>query len=71
MGAIPNAENNINTPKIHFEISTDASETRWAAAGGSNSIWGFWSQNDKTYHISYLELLVIKIVNQKLYGTTV
>lgn len=38
VGAIPNAENNINTPKIHFEINIDASETRWAAADGSNPI---------------------------------
>ena len=38
VGAIPNAENNINTPKIHFEINIDASETRWVAADGSNPI---------------------------------
>lgn len=60
VGAIPNAENNINTPKIHFEINIDASETRWAGADGSNPIYGFWSEDYKTYHISYLELLVIK-----------
>ena len=27
---------------------------------GSNPTWEFWSENDKNYHINYLELLAIK-----------
>ena len=56
LGAIPNAKNNINTPQADFEINNDASETGWGATDGSNSTWGFWSKNDKKYHINYLEL---------------
>ena len=52
LGAIPNAKNNINTPQTDFEINTDASETGWGATDGSNPTSGFWSENDKKYHIS-------------------
>ena len=52
LGAIPNAKNNINTPQADFEINTDASETGWGATDGSNPTSGFWSENDKKYHIS-------------------
>ena len=60
LGAIPNAKVNINTLQADFGIITDANETRWGATDGSNPTWGFWSEIDKKYHISYPELLVIK-----------
>ena len=35
LGAISNAENNINTPQLDFEINTDASKIGWGATDGS------------------------------------
>ena len=60
LGGVPNAKNNINTPQADFEINTDASETGWGATDGCNPTCGFLSENDKKYHINYLELLAIK-----------
>ena len=52
--AIPNAKNNINTHQTDFEINTDPSETGWGDTDGSNPTWGFWSENDKKYHINWV-----------------
>ena len=38
---IPNAINSINIPQLHFEISTDASESGWGATDGVNPIAEF------------------------------
>ena len=59
LGAIQNTKNN-NFPRVDFEIKTDASETVWGNTDGSNPTWGFQSENDKNYHINYLELLALK-----------
>ena len=36
LGAIPNAENHINTPYVDSEVVTDASKTEQEAKGSSN-----------------------------------
>ena len=57
-----------------FEINTGASETGWGAMDGSNPTWGFWSENDKNYHINYLKLLAIKhavMIYEDIWGRAV
>ena len=58
--AIPNAKDEINTSQVSFEINTVASKTGWEAANGSNSTWGYWSENKKIYYINYLEVAALK-----------
>lgn len=49
--------NPIRTQKYKIVISSDASRTGWGAVSNSIITRGFWSMNDKKFHINYLELL--------------
>ena len=66
-------KNNIKD-SVHFikdgvydmTIHTDASTTGWGATDGINDIYGFWSKNDRQFHINYLELLTVKLALETL-----
>ncbi|XP_063366186.1 uncharacterized protein LOC134654648 isoform X1 [Cydia amplana] len=49
--------NPIRTKKYKIIISSDASRSGWGAESNSITTRGFWSQDDKKFHINYLELL--------------
>lgn len=49
--------NPIRTYMYILEIFTDASTTGWGAACGTEKIGGFWSPDEQSQHINYLELL--------------
>ena len=40
--------------------NSDVNETERGATDEFNRTWVFWSENDKNYHIDYLEILAIK-----------
>ena len=47
----------INKLQYSLEIFTDSSLTGWGACYNDEKIHGFWSAEERTYHINYLELL--------------
>lgn len=47
----------IKTDTYCLEIFSDASTTGWGAACGEQRASGPWSEQERTYHINYLELL--------------
>ena len=40
-------------------LTTDASQNGWGAVYDDTSTGGFWSDEEKSYHINYLELLAV------------
>ncbi|XP_025835996.1 uncharacterized protein LOC112906304 [Agrilus planipennis] len=56
---VPKSFNNIRVDKYHMEIFTDASGSGWGAYCRGNSTHGFWSDEEKKFHINYLELLAL------------
>lgn len=51
--------NQIRFGRYSREIFTDASLTGWGAVCGQERTHGFWSPEDKRFHINYLELLAV------------
>ena len=49
----------IKEPPIFKTIFTDASNSGWGAWCDFNYVSGFWSENDKSFHINFLELKAI------------
>lgn len=56
---LPNNINSIRESKYVLEIFTDAFNTGWGAYSNNDSSSGFWSDEDKSHHINYLELLAV------------
>lgn len=56
---ILNTSNSLTIPEYDLEIFTDASKTGWGACCGSDRVNGWWKENEKHFHINYLELLAI------------
>lgn len=56
---IPNSINQIRINSYHIEIFTDASNSGWGAYHKGQSAFGFWSKDEKKFHINYLELLAL------------
>lgn len=56
---ISKAVNPIRQQKFDLEIYTDASTTGWGAACGPEKTGGFWSEEESSKHINYLEILAI------------
>ena len=54
---LPLAKNKIRRDHFDFDIETDASLTGWGARYGSQRANGYWTQEEKNYHINKLELL--------------
>ena len=51
--------NYIRSGRFDLEVFTDASLTGWGAVCGEARTHGFWSPEEKLYHINYLELLAV------------
>lgn len=58
---IKTATNRIKTNKFEVKIYTDASKSGWGATDGKKQIFGFWDENQSSYHINYLELLTVQL----------
>lgn len=54
---IPNSKQTIIKKPFLLEIFSDASKTGWGGNCGTEKTNGFWEENEKKYHINYLELL--------------
>lgn len=54
---IPNSKQPIRNKSFKMEIYSDASKTGWGANCGEDKTHGFWNQDEKLFHINYLELL--------------
>lgn len=53
---IDNSVNKIHSYKFSIEIYSDASEMGWGAVCGTEKIFGCWNDEEKSFHINYLEL---------------
>ena len=51
----------ISALTVDYIIHTDARNLGWGAHNEDQTINGTWSDSEKTLHINYLELLVIKL----------
>lgn len=63
---IDQAHNPIKTYIFHKTIFTDASLTGWGATDGSREIHGFWSPEEASHSINFLELLTVKLALAQL-----
>lgn len=52
-------------------IFSDASNSGWGATDGFKDIYGFWSDEEKAFHINYKELLAVKFALHGLAADTV
>ncbi|KYN27595.1 hypothetical protein ALC57_02994 [Trachymyrmex cornetzi] len=52
-------KNNIRSGLFALEIFSDASLTGWGTVCGGERSHGFWSPEERFFHINYLELLAI------------
>ena len=50
-------------------LTTDASQNGWGAVYNDTSTGGFWSDEEKSYHINYLELLAVFMGLQTFFKT--
>lgn len=57
LNSIGHATHRIRHDEYRTEIYSDASTTGWGAACGEETASGQWSNNERQYHINYLELL--------------
>lgn len=55
----PEQSNIIRSDVAALEIFSDASLTGWGASCGAYRTHGWWSEEDKTYHINFLELKAV------------
>ncbi|XP_066596921.1 uncharacterized protein [Prorops nasuta] len=56
---IEKSMNSLRNDNFDCEIFTDASNSGWGAVLKENRIHGFWSEEERSRHINYLELLAI------------
>lgn len=63
---IPRAVNNFKSFDFDTELYTDASNTGWGATTGDVECHGFWTEEQKSFHINYKELLAVKLALEKL-----
>ncbi|KAI8427326.1 hypothetical protein MSG28_001905 [Choristoneura fumiferana] len=56
---ISNTNRSLAYHKFDLEIFTDASRTGWGAVCNKIKANGFWKEDEKSYHINFLELLAI------------
>lgn len=56
---IPSVSNPIRRGNYNLELFSDASQTGWGIVCGNQRLHGFWDDNEKKFHINYLELLSV------------
>lgn len=65
----------IRNNKYEYEYFSDASKTGWGASFNNEKINGFWTEQEKHYHINILEMLAaffaLKTFAGKLYNTQI
>lgn len=59
INAIPTAVNSIKSDSYDLTIFSDASSDGWGASTELNSAYGFWSAEEREFHINQLELLAV------------
>ena len=59
--SIATAKMPLEVPDFSAVIFTDASRIGWGASMGNDRKYGHWTEDQKKFHINYLELLAIKL----------
>ncbi|OXU26260.1 hypothetical protein TSAR_007120 [Trichomalopsis sarcophagae] len=66
INAIPRTNNSFKSFDFVMELYTDASNTGWGATTGNTECHGFWTEEQKNFHINYKELFAVKLALEKL-----
>ena len=57
--SLPRKGRSLSHPLPNLVLATDASMKGWGAKLGNLSVHGFWTREDQTYHINFLELKTV------------